>query len=137
MVLVDTSVWSLALRRQPLDLSPPEKGIVAVWSELVRQGRVRLLGPIRQEILSGLRDAEQFTALRERLAAFPDAPIEAGDYVQAARFFNLCRGRGVAGSHTDMLICAVGHRFHWPVFSVDADFARYAKLLPIRLHGSG
>ena len=103
MVLIDTSVWSLALRCQPFDLSPPEKRIVAAWSELVRQGRARLLGSIRQEILSGLRDAEQFTALRERLAAFPDVPIEARDYIQAARFFNVCRGRGV-GSHTDMLI---------------------------------
>ncbi len=52
MVLVDTSVWSLALRRKPEHLSPREQLLVAEWSELVREGRVQMIGPIRQELLS-------------------------------------------------------------------------------------
>ena len=81
-VLVDTSVWSLALRRKPADLNPEERQIVAEWSDLVRDGRVQVIGPIRQEILSGIRDRGQFEALQRRLSAFPDAQIKTADCVQ-------------------------------------------------------
>ena len=133
-VLVDTSVWSLALRRKAADLNPEERQIVVEWSDLVRDGRVQIIGPIRQEILSGIRDRGQFEALQRRLSAFPDTQIKTADYVQAARFFNLCRKEGVTGAPIDLLICAVAHRFGWPIFSRDDDFNRYAGLLPVRLH---
>lgn len=133
-VLVDTSVWSLALRRKPEVLSAAEQLIVAEWSELVREGRVQLIGPIRQELLSGLRHKQQFTLLERRLSAFPAAPIETADYVEAARFFNLLRETGITGAPTDLLICAVAHRHQWAIFALDEDFERYARSLPVRLH---
>ena len=133
-VLVDTSVWSLALRRRPKDLRPDQQLIVAEWSELVREGRVQLIGPIRQELLSGLRHARQFTLLEQRLAAFPDAAIETQDYVEAARIFNLVREKGVTGAPVDLLICAVARRRQWAIFALDEDFERYTRILPIRLH---
>jgi len=133
-VLVDTSVWSLALRRKPKDLNLKERRVVGEWSELVREGRLRLIGPVRQELLSGIRRREAFTALEQRLAAFPDAPVSTEDYVEAARFFNRCRARGLAGTPVDLLICAVAHRFGWTIFSTDEDFGRYRGLLPVRLH---
>jgi len=131
---VDTSVWSLALRRRAEDLAPQERRIVAEWSDLVRDGRIRVVGPIRQEVLSGLRDEAQFAALERRLSPFPDAMIEPADYIQAARFFNLCRRRCVTGGPIDLLLCAVAHRFGWPIFARDTDFDRYSQLLPVRLH---
>ena len=134
---MDTSVWSLALRRRSEDLAPAERRIVAEWSDLVRDGRIRMVGPIRQEILSGLRDQAQFAVLERRLSSFPDAIIEAEDYIQAARFFNLCRRRGVTGGPVDLLLCAVAHRFGWSIFARDVDFERYSGLLPVRLHRSG
>lgn len=134
MVLVDTSVWSLALRRRPKDLSPDQQVVVAEWAELVRDGRVQMIGPIRQELLSGLRYKQQFELLEQRLAAFPDAPIETADYVEAARLFNLLRDKGVTGAPTDLLICAVARRREWTVFAVDEDFERYARVAPIGLH---
>ncbi len=137
MVLVDTSVWSLALRREPQDLNPEQERIVAEWHGLVRDGWARLIGPIRQEILSGVRHKQQFAMLEARLAAFPDARIESADYVEAARFFNVCRESGVTGAHVDLLICAISFRAGWSIFSVDNDFERYARLLPIRLHRHG
>ncbi len=133
-VLVDTSVWSLALRRRSEDLAPEERGIVAEWSDLVRDGRLRVVGPIRQEVLSGLRDQTQFAGLERRLSAFRDAPIEGVDYIQAARFFNLCRRHGVTGGPIDLLLCAVAHRFGWSIFARDTGFDRYSQLLPVRLH---
>ena len=96
-----------------------------------------MIGPIRQELLSGIRSEEQFTHLESALEAFPDEALETEDYVEAARFFNLCRSRGVTPAHIDLLICATAIRRKWAVFSLDADFQRYARILPLRLHGPG
>ncbi|MEK7753298.1 MAG: PIN domain-containing protein [Acidobacteriota bacterium] len=137
MVLVDTSVWSLALRRRPGDLSPAEERIVATWAELVRWGRVRMIGPIRQELLSWIRSEKQFSHLKSALEAFPDEALETEDYIEAARFFNLCRSRGVTPAHIDLLICATAIRRKWAVFSLGADFQRYARILSLRLHSPG
>ena len=93
-----------------------------------------MIGPIRQEILSGIREEGQFKELEVRLSAFPDLPLAPEDHVTAARFFNLCRRKGVQGSNTDFLICAVAVRHRLAIFTTDKDFAQYAKHLPIVLH---
>jgi predicted nucleic acid-binding protein len=129
-VLVDTSVWSLALRRRRLI----EAAETSELAELVREGRVSLLGPVRQELLSGIADEEQYAVLRDHLRAFPDVELEAGDYEEAATFFNKCRARGVQGSNTDFLICAAAARRRIGILTTDADFRHFAKVLPIRLH---
>jgi predicted nucleic acid-binding protein len=136
-VLVDTTIWSLALRRRPHQLSAAEKGLVEEWADLVSSGRVALIGPVHQEVLSGIRGTEAFEALHEKLSSFRYLATLPGDFVQAARFFNLCRSHGVAGSHIDMLICAMAHRYGVPIFTTDPDFPGYAKHLPIRLHEPG
>jgi hypothetical protein len=133
-VIVDTPVWSLALRRARRSLSPAEALLVEEWSRLVRRDRARIVGPIRQELLSGLRDAGAFERLREILRDFEDEPIVSEDYEQAARCTNLCRSRGIASSGVDALLCALALRLRSPVFTTDADFARYAKCLPLSLH---
>ena len=133
-VLVDTSLWSLALRRRPHQLSPAETRLVDEWADLVSSGRAVLIGPVHQEVLSGIRGEEAFEALRERLSAFRYLEILPGDYVQAAQFFNRCRSQGVTGSHVDMLICATAARYDVPIFTTDPDFSGYARHVPIRLH---
>lgn len=70
MILIDTSVWMLALRRSPRQLSAHEKVIVANLVELVREGLAVLIGPVRQELLSGIREEAVFEDLRQHLAAF-------------------------------------------------------------------
>lgn len=129
-VLVDTSVWSLALRRTP----PRETSTVGELASLVTEGRVIMVGPIRQEILSGIRDPAQFRRLRDILAAFPDESLTHADYESAAACFNRCRARGIQGSNTDFLLCAVSLRLRIPVFTMDLDFERYRQVLRIRLH---
>ncbi len=64
-VLADTSVWSLALRRK----HPPQNPFVAELSELIREARVRMIGPVRQELLSGIPSRSQFEALSTRSQA--------------------------------------------------------------------
>lgn len=133
-VLVDTTIWSLALRRRAYQLSSAEKRLVENWADLVISGRAALTGPVLQEVLSGIRSEEVFEALHEKLSSFRYLEILPGDHVLAARFFNLCRSHGIAGSHVDMLICVTAHRYDVPIFTTDPDFSGYARHLPIRLY---
>lgn len=134
-VLVDTCVWSLALRRRPGDLHAEEQEVARELTELVREGRACLIGPIRQEILSGVRDETAFTRLAQRLRPFEDMAPVAEDFELAARFYNECRAQGIPGTTTDMLICAVAMQHDLAIFTIDGDFTRYASVLPICLHG--
>ena len=135
MVLVDTPVWSLALRRRPsAQLSAPEQRLARTLAELIREGRVEILGPIRQELLSGIREEAQFRKLRDSLRAFPESPLQAEDYEEAARMSNQCRSRGIAGSAIDFLLCAAACRRRWAIFTSDQDFQRYATVLPVQLY---
>jgi predicted nucleic acid-binding protein len=132
-VLVDTPVWSLALRRQPRDLNANEIKLKNALTELVREGRVLIIGPVRQELLSGIREESQFNRVRERLEPLQDLSIETSAYESAARMSNLCSSRGVANSSVDMLICAVAMASQAPILTTDRDFLRYVGLLPIQL----
>ena len=132
-VLVDTSVWSLAFRRSRAS-SRGDALMVAELTELIQEGRALLMGPIRQELLSGISDARQFKALRDRLRAFNDVSLHGRDYERAAEFSNSCRQAGVQGSHVDFLICSVAAGSSAAILSTDKDFVRYAEHLPITLH---
>ena len=132
-VIVDTSVWSLALRRDGQINSAP----VQELRNLVQDHRVQMIGPIRQEILSGIRNEAHFEKLRKHLGSFPDLPILTEDYVTAARFFNQCRANGVQGSNTDFLICSIATRHKFLIFTTDKDFDQFSIFIPIRLHKTG
>ena len=129
-VLVDTCVWSMALRRG--EASGVQE--VSELMELVKELRVQLIGPVRQEILSGIKSHSQFTKLRDYLRPFPDLELTMRDFESAAEFHNLCRARGVQGSNTDFLICAVAALRQMPIFTTDADFTFFQQHLPINLH---
>jgi hypothetical protein len=133
-ILVDTSVWSLALRRKTESLNATEKFIVAELSELVREGRGRLIGLIRQELLSGIKTTEHYEKLRLHLRSFPDEPIDTEDHEEAAKAGNRCRGKGIVVSIVDILLCAVAIKREWAIFTTDPDFTNYAKVLPISIH---
>jgi predicted nucleic acid-binding protein len=129
-ILVDTSVWSAALRRGDQRRLPCVKELRG----LIQDHRVQLIGPIRQEILCGICSESQFNNLKKHLGSFPDLPILTEDYVEAARYFNLCRSKGIQGSNTDFLICAISVRNELPIYTIDNDFELFAKYIPISLH---
>lgn len=133
MVLVDTPVWSLALRRRAVDLSEDEARLTQGLNELVREGRVQLLGATRQEVLSGIREDVQFQRIRAHLRFFEDVSLTVDDYEEAARMSNRCKRPGIASSGADMLICAVSSRRRWQIFTTDRDFVRYGRVLGIQL----
>jgi len=132
--LVDTSVWSLALRRKADDLSDSEALLVAELTELVREGRACMLGVIRQELLSGIKTTEQYEKLRLTLRAFPDESLRTSDYEAAAKASNACRAKGIAVSVVDALICAMTIYRDWTIFTTDPDFRKYESVLPIKYH---
>jgi predicted nucleic acid-binding protein len=129
-ILVDTCVWSEALRRAKRVTSPASQEL----QRLISQHRVEIIGPIRQEILSSLCETAQFDRLETILAAFPDVPLRTEDYITAAKFFNLCRKQGVQGSNTDFLICAVAMRHQFALYTTDKDFQLFSKYIPIIVH---
>lgn len=130
--LVDTSVWSLAFRRQ----APPNVPETRALAALVSAGAARIVGVVRQELLSGIADAKVCAEVRERLRAFPDLRLSSDDFELAAEFSNRCRRRGVQGSATDFLLCAVAVRRRLAILTTDDDFRRFSEVLPIRLHKS-
>ena len=132
-VLIDTSIWSLGLRRKKRP-SSKENELIGELTNLIQEVRASIIGPIRQEILSGISDQNQYTVLRDRLRAFEDLPLLTSDYETAADFHNLCRRNGIQGSHIDFLICAVAYLNRMTIFTTDEDFTLYSKHLKIDLH---
>lgn len=129
-VLVDTDVWSEFYRRRMGEPSVQVRQL----RELIRAQRVALLGAVRQEVLCGWRYIHQFEQIRELLRPFPDQPVTMREYELAAEFFNLCRSKGLQGSNTDFLICACSALWDVPVLTKDADFGRFAELVPVKLY---
>ena len=129
-VLVDTCAWSLLLRRKrKAALSEDERLMLAALTDAIQDGRVAIIGPIRQEILSGIKEASQFEKLRSALESFPDEQLTTTHYEVAARLFNLCRGRGVECGATDVLICAVAARMHWAILTSNGGLQRCIEVL--------
>lgn len=134
-VVVDTTVWSLVLRRTGRP-STPETRLRHLVRELIRDGEAMLLGCVRQELLSGVREQAEFDRLRVHLRMFDDVSVETADYERAAQCSNACRRVGIQGSSVDWLICAIAIGRGWSVLSTDHDFVRYSGILPLRLYAS-
>lgn len=95
--------------------------------------QVVIIGPIRQEILSGISDKIRFKDLKRKISAFEDFTIKTTDYELAAQFYNECRSKGIQGSHIDFLICAVSMNHQMPILTLDKDFENYQTCIPISL----
>ena len=128
--LVDSCVWSLLLRRKDKSaLSGDEQQKVMLLRNAIQDGRVAIIGPIRQEVLSGIKEAVQFERLRSVLEVFPDELIRTTHYEEAARLFNLCRSRGVECGAVDILLCAVASRERWSILTTDGGLKRCIEVL--------
>jgi predicted nucleic acid-binding protein len=129
-VLVDTSIWSQALRRGV----PGDPVIVKELAELIRELRAQIIGPIRQELLSGIKSESQFERLKTYLSDFQDITLEQPDFEIAADFYNRCRRVGIQGSNTDFLICSVACSRNLAIFTTDNDFLSFQQHLSIKLY---
>jgi predicted nucleic acid-binding protein len=133
-VLVDTPIWSQVFRRKKNTDIAPENILEKELTELIRELRAVIIGPIRQEVLSGISNESQFKKLRKKLRVFENLEIVSEDYERAAEFYNQCRRKGIQGSHIDFLICAAANRNGIPIFTTDKDFELYSKHINISLY---
>ena len=124
-ILVDTNIWSQALRRK----ADNERS--DILRDLILFHQVVLIGPIRQELLSGVSNEDQFASLQSKLEAFDDFPVITRDYITAAQFYNRCRKHGIQGSQIDFLICAVAVNNNMLIYTNDKDFDYFSEYLPI------
>ena len=128
-VLVDTSVWSLALRRD----APVSSREVEALAAAVERGAVCLIGAILQEVLQGFPSLERSRRLVHYLAPFPLLVLHRGDYVYAAEIRNKCRAKGVAVTTIDAQIAAAAINHRCSLLTVDRDFESIARHFPLRL----
>jgi predicted nucleic acid-binding protein len=111
-------------RKNTAALSKDEQRLTASLAEAIGDGRVVMIGPIRQELLSGIKDRAQFDKLKHALQVYSDEPLDTGDYEHAAHFYNVCRSRGIECGPVDILICAVAARRKWLVLANDNGLSR-------------
>jgi hypothetical protein len=123
-IVIDTSVWSLVLRRDRVD---ERQEHVRTFRACIEAGHgLFLLGPILQELLDGLRSPKQFARLLSVLEPFPLAPLGGETYILAARMCNDCRKKGIQAGQTDFLIAAACVESGYPLLTADQDFHRIA-----------
>ena len=127
--VADTSIWSPFLR-QSSKLGDPFRNYLR---DGIVKREVQMLGIIRQECLSGIREKLQYSKLTEILDGFPDDLAVGEDHLRASEFFNEYRRNGVQGRAADFLICAQSVRLDLPILTLDKDFVDYAKHIPVSL----
>ena len=98
-VLVDTSVWSQALRKGSENVEPAVQRL----RELLQEGRrPSSQGLILQEVLQGFRDDAMFRTVARRLEAFPLLQLDRAHYVASAQLRRVCAATGIAASTGDL-----------------------------------
>jgi len=129
VILVDTSVWSLALRRDRV----PASREVGALSAAIERGDACLTGAILQEVLQGFPDVSRTRRLVDYLAPFPLLALDRADYVYAAEIRNRCRVKGVALTTIDAQIAAAAIDHKCALLTTDRDFDAVARHFPLRL----
>ncbi len=121
-LVVDTSVWSLILRRPQVEVDNPF--VQAFYGHLAADHGLFLIGNILQELLDGLRSRSQFQRLARSLEPFPLLIPNRTTYIEAARLRTTFRAKGIQTSPIDSLIAAVCIEQGFPLLTADRDFLR-------------
>jgi hypothetical protein len=127
--LVDTSVWSLALRKK----GPSDHPAVLTLTRLLEEGReVALTGIVLQEVLQAFRAETTFRRMVRYLDAFPLLKADGEHFVAAAGLHRRCAAGGITASTTDCLIAALAIAHECILLSTDADFEHIARVSPLQ-----
>ncbi|MFQ5741263.1 MAG: PIN domain-containing protein [Acidobacteriota bacterium] len=130
-VFVDTSVWSLALRRD----APPHLPEVRLLDELLeRRDPIFTTGIVLQELLQGFhRGPRAAERIIERFTAFHRVTPETGDHIESARLYTRCRQHGVQVGTIDALLAQLCIRYELAMLSTDRDFYHIARWTGLKL----
>lgn len=130
-IVVDTSVWSLLLRRHRIDY---KNSFVLTFQHLIDHGHtIHLVGVILQELLDGVAKTTDFERLLTLLQPFPLLPFSRETFIAASRLRNACRKRGVQATAADFLIAASCIEYGYPLLTADKDFSSIAKYSELNL----
>ena len=129
-LLVDTSVWSLALRR---DRVRDEPQVEALRQALGGAQSVVTTGLILQELLQGFAGARAQREIVGRFAALPLLVPDRQDYIDAAAIRNRCRRAGIQLGTIDALLAQLGVRHRLVLLSTDNDFVHAARHCALRV----
>lgn len=129
-LFVDTSVWSLALRR---DAPPASARVLALVRALEAGEPVVTTGLVLQELLQGFSGPRDRQAILDRFAALPLIVPDRQDHVEAAELRNSCRRRGVQIGTIDALLARLCIRNELTMLTTDEDFQRVARLSALKL----
>jgi predicted nucleic acid-binding protein len=128
--LVDTSVWSLALRRDT-DSSAPSVSVLR--NALLGADQVVTTGLVLQELLQGFAGPKARNALLERFASLAFLQPEREDYIEAAEIRNSCRRGGIQVGTIDALLIQLCVRHDLVLLSTDKDFQSASEHVKFRL----
>ena len=128
--LVDTSVWSLALRKQGPAQHPAVRQLATFIEE---QEEIVLIGLIVQEILQAFRSKSTVETATGYLGVFPIIRLERMDFIEAARLFRRSRAKGLTVSTPDCQIAAAAISYDCSLLTTDQDFHRLTAVCPLRL----
>ena len=129
-LLVDTSVWSLALRR---DETSSEPAVRFLADALTSGGSIFTTGLILQELLQGFQGPKARDAIIERFQPLPLLVPDREDHIQAAQLRAKCRRRGIQAGTVDALIAQLSLRHSLTLLTTDRDFAHIAVVEPLKV----
>jgi len=133
-VVIDTSIWSVVMRRDNAKLNPLELVWKSEFVDLFHANRIALIEPVRQELLSGVRHEKQYQKLKKGLRGYTPEPLFSEDYEEAAVIHNKCLSHGYVPYSIDCLICAVTLLRGWQLFTADKDFIRFKDIIGLGLY---
>ncbi len=129
-LLVDTSVWSLAFRRDKASAAPE---VHALRHALEGNEAIVTTGLILQELLQGFAGPRARNDFISRFAALPLLTPDRRDYMEAAELRNRCRRAGVQVGTIDALLAQLCIRHKLTLLTTDNDFVRAALHCPLRV----
>lgn len=130
-LIVDTSVWSLFLRRKNVDEDNPH--VLQLRQHIENQDCIHLVGIVLQELLDGLKSPKHFDLLLGYFDSFPLIDLIRDDFIEAARLKIKCRSKGIQAGSIDFLIAATAINRNYPLLTTDKDFRYIAKHCKIML----
>lgn len=131
--LVDTSVWSLALRRSERRAGSE---VSRLRDALLARESIYSTGLILQELLQGFRGPRQRDAILRRFSVLPMIAPDRDDHIEAAEVRNRCRRKGVQLGTIDALLARLAIRHELVLLSTDRDFLHASAHIPLQLWGS-
>jgi len=129
-LLVDTSVWSLAFRRDGTSADP---AVAALHQALLGSESVVATGLVLQELLQGFSGPKAAAEIVGRFRALPMIQPDRQDHIAAAEVRNVCRRAGVQIGTIDALLIQLCGRHDLTLLSTDKDFAHAASHVPFNL----